>query len=68
MNPTVFSIEHAGRIKTVKTCAGAVGAVLGLFPDKRKGISWKETGGGVTVINDGEFVVREVSIPLSWVR
>lgn len=68
MNQTVFSIEHLGRIVTVKTCAGAIGAALGLYPNKRKGIRWEETEKGVTVINGGEIVVKEIHIPLSWVR
>jgi hypothetical protein len=77
MNPTVYSIERGKVIVTVKTCGGALGAALSLYPEIRKGVSWKETERNkigraivtvVTTAKGEEITVKEIDIPLAWVK
>ncbi len=61
MNQTTFTIQHGKEFCTVKTTAGAVGAVLNMFPGLRKGkVSWK-IDGKVTTVN-GEYIVTEIPL------
>ena len=61
MNQTTFTIQHGKEIHTVNTTAGAVGAVLNLFPGLRNGkVSWKIEG-RVTTVN-GAYIVTEIPL------
>jgi hypothetical protein len=73
MNPTVYSIERNGQTVTVKTCGGPVGAALAVHPDARKGVRWEERernaiGKALLTIVNGSIFVREIDIPLAWVK
>ena len=70
MNQTVYQIEdkQTGHFHTVKTCAGSLGA-LRLTTEQLKKTTYRQEGKTMFVNAGGyKFEVKEIDIPLSWVK
>lgn len=67
MNPQVFQVEHLGRFITVKSFAGPVGVARKLFGLTARYTPWVNVDRKTTVVN-GDITVKEVDLPLSWVK
>ncbi len=67
MNPTVYQVEVAGEIVTVKSFNDAVGVCRGLFRLPGRYIPWKEIDNKTTIVNEN-ITVKVIDIPLSWVK